>query len=577
MTKTSIDGLTVRSSRERRPPVTTPHQVVQDIQPAPKLGASTEVPNAPKESKQSENDFLDVTSQDLGSALEQDTLGNISGSMDDATWSELLDGFAADSNSGSSDLGLQRRQNGTATLAENDTKPSRRAKRKAKSNIRLPKKRHFRIKHPVILTIFIVLVSLCITGFVWGDSLISRLTNGRSGFWDTIGALVSNEVPFETDANGRTNVLVFGTEGYDMEGSSGDGTHAGAQLTDSIMVISFDQKTQDVALLSIPRDLKVSMACQVGKINEVYTCYSNDGANDEAGAQALMKQLTEVLGIEFQYWAHVNWGSLVDIVDTLGGVTVTLDEDINDKYYTGVIIEAGVPTNLTGIQAVALARARHGTVGGDFTRGNSQQKIVEGIVQKLSTNGVNISEALGLLNILGDNFRSNFSSDNIKAGVRLASSFNPGSIRNVTLTDYANNIYYVRTANIGGYSYVVPNEGEGNYRHIHELVATMFSSNPAVREGAQIAVYNGTDADGMASAEQSRLEADGYAVSEIGNTGTGTCPEKYCVYSLTEDMPATLDALANRYNTSVLPAAELPADIAPGAADFVIVIGQKLS
>lgn len=578
MTKTSIDGLTVRSSRERRPPVTTPHQVVQDIQPAPKLGASTEVPNVPKESKQPENDFLDVTSQDLGSALEQDTLGNISGSMDDATWSELLDGFAADNNSGgSSDLGLQRRQNNTTASVEDDTKPSRRARKKSKSSIRLPKKHHFRIKHPVILTIFIVLISLGITGFVWGDSLISRLTNGRSGFWDTIGALVSNEVPFETDTNGRTNVLVFGTEGYDMEGSSGSGTHDGSQLTDSIMVISFDQKTQDVALLSIPRDLKVAMACQVGKINEVYTCHSNGGTNDEAGAQALMNQLAEVLGIEFQYWAHVNWGSLVDIVDTIGGVTVTLDEDIRDYYYTGVVIEAGVPTNLTGIQAVALARARHGTVGGDFTRGNSQQKIVEGIVQKLSTNGVNISEALGLLNILGDNFRSNFSSDNIKASVRLASNFNPNTIRNVTLIDYINNIYYLRTANIGGYSYVVPNEGEGNYQHIHELVATMLSSNPAVREGAQIAVYNGTDADGMASAEQSRLEADGYVVNEVGNTETGTCTEKYCVYSLTEDMPATLSALANRYNVSVRPAAELPADIEPGEADFVIVIGQKLS
>lgn len=159
------------------------------------------------------------------------------------------------------------------------------------------------------------------------------------------------------------------------------GTHDGAQLTDSIMIVSFDQKTQDVALLSLPRDLKVPMACSAGKVNEVYWCNNQNGTNEEAGALALAEQLRQVLGIEFQYWAHVNWGALMDIVDTLGGVTVTLDEDINDKGHTGTVIQAGVPTHINGLQAVALARARYGTAGGDFTRGNSQQKIMEGIIK----------------------------------------------------------------------------------------------------------------------------------------------------------------------------------------------------
>lgn len=220
------------------------------------------------------------------------------------------------------------------------------------------------------MTIFIVLVALGVTGFVWGDSLISRLTNGQSGLFSAIGAMISNEIPFETDEHGRTNVLVFGTEGYNMSGAmdyvdrdDADGVHDGANLTDSIMVVSFDQETQDVAMISIPRDLKVSMACSAGKINEVYWCHNQNGDNEEAGALALAQQLSEVLGIEFQYWAHVNWGALADIIDTIGGITVTLNEDINDKYYTGTVIQAGVPTRLSGLQAVALARARHGTMG----------------------------------------------------------------------------------------------------------------------------------------------------------------------------------------------------------------------
>lgn len=152
-----------------------------------------------------------------------------------------------------------------------------------------------------------------------GDAIISRLTNGNSGLWDAFHSLVSEEVPFETDEHGRTNVLIFGTEGYDMAGSAHGGTHDGAQLTDSIMVISFDQKTKDVALLSLPRDLKVSMACSAGKINEVFWCNNQGGDNEEAGALALAEQLGEIIGIDFQYWAHVNWGHSSVLLIQLAG------------------------------------------------------------------------------------------------------------------------------------------------------------------------------------------------------------------------------------------------------------------
>ena len=91
-----------------------------------------------------------------------------------------------------------------------------------------------------------------------------------------------------------------------------------------------------MALLSLPRDLKVPMACSVGKINEVFWCNNQDGTNEQAGAEALMKQVGDVLGIKFQYYAHINWASLIDIIDTIGGITVTLDENIADYDYTGV-------------------------------------------------------------------------------------------------------------------------------------------------------------------------------------------------------------------------------------------------
>lgn len=601
MGKTSIDGLTVRSSSTRRPhpaaSATKNGRVVGDIitparrravAPRESARASASIdadePLRRRRNAAQQDDFL-APLESFAASEPDDSLG----AVDEAAWSELLEGFGDSEAKHSDDLGLERRgasransnssarrRSAAETLDEDETPKRRERKQQSK----LPKKHHFKIKHPILMTIMIVLIALGVTGFVWGDSLISRLTNGQSGFWDAIGAMISNEVPFETDANGRTNVLVFGTEGYNMDGATdyvdreGSVSHDGAQLTDSIMIVSFDQKTKDVALISLPRDLKVPMACSAGKVNEVYWCNNRNGDNEEAGALALAEQLHQVLGIDFQYWAHVNWGALTDVIDTLGGITVTLDEDIEDYYYTKTVIKAGVPTRLSGLQAVALARARHGTVGGDFTRGNSQQKIMEGIIRELTANGVNITEAFNLLNILGDNLRSNFSTDNIKAGVKLLSSFDPSAIRNVLLVDYANNVYHVKTAMINGISYVVPQAGADNYKQIQAYIAQMLTSNPAAREGSQVAVYNGTETAGVASAEQTKLENDGFTVSHIGDTDSANCTEKYCVYALTDDMPATQAALAERYGVEIHPSVDLPWDINPGTADFVIVVGQ---
>ncbi len=409
--------------------------------------------------------------------------------------------------------------------------------------------------------------------YKWGDELISRLTGGRSGLWDAITSFVSDEIPFETDINGRTNVLVFGTEGYNMNGDTAYGAHDGAQLTDSIMVVSFDQKTKDVALLSLPRDLKVPMACSVGKINEVFWCHNQDGTKEEAGAQALMNQVSSVLGVNFQYYAHINWASLIDIINSLGGITVTLDEDINDYGWTGAVAKAGVPMEVNGEQALGLARARHGTIGGDFTRGNTQQKIVEGIVHKLLDNGVGVTEAFNLLNILGDNLRSNFSTDNIKAGVRLVSGFDMNNIRQVPLVNYNDNTFYMTTATINEVSYVVPAAGTNNYSEIQKYVAEMFSSNPTAREQARIIVYNASGQYGVASAERTRLQNDEYNVVDVGDAASGSCLENYCLYAINPDFNHTREALEQRYQVSAHNAEELPEGITPGDVDFVLIIG----
>lgn len=425
----------------------------------------------------------------------------------------------------------------------------------------------------VLIVIFIIL-ALGVGAFaIWGNTLISKLTSGRSGLFDFIGAISTN-VKLKTDSNGRTNVLVFGTSGYDMKGTEGDYAHDGAMLTDSIMVLSFDQETKDLAMINLPRDLYVGKTCtSTGKVNEVFWCANVDGTDEEAGALALANTIRDILGVEIQYWVHLDWAALVSVVDGIGGITVTLDEDVNDAW-TETYIKAGEPKQLDGDRALALARARHGTEAGDFSRGNSQQKILVAIQNKIVEEGIDFGKALSLVEAVGDNVRMSFSIEEVKSVLALAKDMSLEAMRQVPLVDYANNIYYVKTDEMNGISYVVPYAGVNNYSEIKKYIAKMFSSNPAVREDAVIAVLNGSGEVGVASQEKVKLVNDGYSNVTVDDAPEGAYNEKYYVYHVSGKTPGTAEVLADKYETIVLPAEQLPEGINTTGVDVVVIIGK---
>ncbi len=434
------------------------------------------------------------------------------------------------------------------------------------------KKKH--ILRRILLAILLLLIIFGVVVLIWGNDIISKITGGQSGIFDVISFVQEDYVDLKTAADGRTNVLVFGTSGYDMEGTNGDYAHDGAQLTDTIMIVSLDQKTGDVAMINLPRDLKVSNYCTgTGKINEVYWCHNLDGNDEKSGAEALMEEVGDILGIELQYYAHVNWNTLVTVVDTLGGITVTVDEDINDYLYTGIVINAGVPTLLDGEKALGLARARHGTELGDFSRGNSQQKILIALKERILEKGLSVFEAINILNSLGDNVRTNISLDEVKTGMHILETSDLANMRQIPLIDPENDIYYITTAMINEISYVVPYGGEGYYSPIRTYVEKMLSSDPIVREGSTIEILNGSDKSDVASFEKTKLENEGFVVSAIGDAPDGEY-DSFAIYELSSGKSGTKARLQENYGVQTRDAESLPDGIVSDA-DFLIIIGDK--
>ena len=431
-------------------------------------------------------------------------------------------------------------------------------------------------KRKIITSIILAIVLLLIAGVtwlvIWGNDIIAKITGGQGNVFDLFTFTEPTYERLKTDDKGRTNILAFGTSGYNMEGDEGNGTHDGAQLTDSIMAISINQDTGDMAMISLPRDLKASPTCTAtGKINEVYWCNNMDGNNEQAGAEALMNEVGSILGMDFQYYAHLNWGSLVQIVDTLGGITVTLDEDIEDYYFTGAVFEAGKPYTIDGGQALGLARARHGTIGGDFSRGASQQKILIGIKDKIFEKSLSLTDLISLASTLGDNLRTNFNVEELKSIAHLSSEFDFSAMRQFSLLEPEP---LMTTGIINGISYVLPSGGSGYYTRIQNYVAKMLDNNPSVYEDATILVLNGTETPGIAANEQKTLEDEGYANITIDDAPAGEYTEHYSLYYLTDDKPATKKALKERYSIEPMPVTELPANI-PSDYNFVIIIGGE--
>lgn len=357
-----------------------------------------------------------------------------------------------------------RRNNGNFRLDETKIKISEDS---------LDSKKIIRRKKSILKRIFLILISilmiLAIILYFWGDSLVSKITGGKSGLIDAATSIINNKpIRLSEDENKITNFLVFGTSGYDMSGSG----HDGANLTDSIMLVSLRQDTGEVYLLNLPRDLKVSEGCMIGKLNEVFDCNSRKGnkqEKEENGRKALGKVIEKITGQKIHYYAHINWGAMVGLVDLIGGIEVVLDENINDRN-TNIYIRKGIKTRLNGDKTLALARARYGSVGGDYSRGNSQQKIIIAIAEKVKARGFNFTELFEMMNKLGDNLRVSLNVSEIKSLFKIGEKSDITKIKNLKLKDVEKGIGLVtgKKDSRNGLWYEVPVAGD--YSEIRKYI-----------------------------------------------------------------------------------------------------------
>jgi len=374
------------------------------------------------------------------------------------------------------------------------------------------------------------------------------------------------------DGESRVSLLVMGLDYRDWENGEG------APRTDTMILLSLDPTSRTAGMLSIPRDLWVNIpGYEPAKINQAY----RDGElfdADGGGPGLAMQTVEELLGMEIDYYAVVDFYAFEQFIDELGGVKVDVPEEIvvdplgdnNTK-----TLQPGVQT-LPGYLALAYARARN-TIGSDFDRAARQQQVIMGIRDRILSKEMLttlIERAPALYKTLSTGVRTNLTllqvvrlawlapqipQESIKQGiigpdqVAFATSFDGQEI----LQPLPEEIRLLRDEIFTTSGPVSPASTETDPQ---ELIAA---------ENAYISILNGTLNPGLASETTAYLKSSGITQVESGNaealysqtTLIDYTGNPHTVQYLVDLLAISPDNVYHRYDVS-------------SQADIVVLLGE---
>ena len=196
------------------------------------------------------------------------------------------------------------------------------------------------------------------------------------------------------------NIYISGIDTY--------GEISDVSRSDVNMIVSVNPNTRQILLTSIPRDYYIYLHNKTGYKDKL----THAGLY---GIDISIKTLEDLLDTEINYYAKVNFTSVIDIIDAIGGITVYSDYDFtsrdNYNYNKGY-------NNLNGEEALSFARERKAFTLGDRQRVKNQQAVFKAIFDKCTSKKI-ITKYNKLLDSLQESFVTNMPTDRITSLIKL--------------------------------------------------------------------------------------------------------------------------------------------------------------
>lgn len=240
--------------------------------------------------------------------------------------------------------------------------------------------------------------------------------------------------PEPTPDSGRFTVLLVGVD------SAPGRSHA---LTDTMIVVSIEITTGNVAMVSMPRDVAMFPLSDGGTFGDRVNALAGyaDRHPDrfpDGGMQTLANELGFLVGIAVPYYASVNLQGFERMIDAVGGVTIVSPRAIDDPGYggwtdgrVGFRLAAGEHT-LDGATALAYVRSRRGAGDNDFTRARRQQQLLVALAKKLRDPAM-VPRLPAILDAASDTIRTNVPTDRLPMLLDLATSLDDDRVQRVVL------------------------------------------------------------------------------------------------------------------------------------------------
>jgi len=309
--------------------------------------------------------------------------------------------------------------------------------------------------------------------------------------------------------NGVTNFLIVGLDRRS--------NMSGPNNTDTIIVASFNKNTGSASLLSIPRDLWITIPgfktvqTQQGRINSIMAI-GDQFAYPGGGMALLAKVLGQdengkpgILNIPIHYWLRVDFNGFAKIIDAVGGVDVLVDNTFTDYLYPipgkenydcgaldpeylcrfeQISFKKGLQ-HMNGETALEFARSRHalGPEGSDFSRAKRQQKVIMAVKDKvLSADTLfDLSKIKNLYNILSDskNVLSSVETSDLPLFYLLAKKFSLIEAQSYVLDDSnSESLLYHPSEDLFGGAWILLPKG-GNFNKVKAFVQKIFYELPS--------------------------------------------------------------------------------------------------
>jgi LCP family protein required for cell wall assembly len=365
------------------------------------------------------------------------------------------------------------------------------------------------------------------------------------------------------DGKERLNILLIGTDQRPKEGTYN---------TDTLIVVSIDPTTKQVAMFSLPRDswgipmpsgpLRNAFGpTYQQKINAFFTAVRNrsdlvPGTDRTRGYNGLKLVLGSLYNLDIKYFVEVNFDGFKQVVDAMGGVTINVQFPVLDEEYpsdTGRVSRVYIPSGLqhmTGAEALIYARSRHSGAG-DFDRGARQQRVLTSLREQADIGNL-IPRIPELTAALKATVRTDIPQEELGKLAGLAGGVDTRNIRSYVFS-YPR---YGTQQTVGTYKYFP------DVKKIRAAVASAFEVDPQLEarrealseEGASVWVLNGSGRQGQATNVAAYLEYYGLRASAPAQNPPAVPPAtRIVVYNGAEtDLTSTVEFLEALFKTKVI-------------------------